>query len=180
MPLHTLRTRLDLLRADVPIWPRILIASLMLGLLIATYAPVVLAALGLPVQSWEVFTFHTCGPFCHQLSARSFHLAGHIFPLCVRCTGMWIGITLGIALGLFVKLRERWIVGIPISILATAASYWEHLREESTQVGWPWFRFFFGFIIFAALCLAVSFDILAVLTAILRKIRRIVTGVSSA
>jgi hypothetical protein len=166
-------SRFDLLRAQVPLLPPILIAAFMLALLFATFAPVVLGSLGLPVQAWELFTFQCCGPFCHQLASRSFHLSAHAFPLCVRCTGMWLGITLGVASGVFLKLPKRWGVGISFCFLATAASYWDHLREQSGQPDWPWFRFAFGVVIFLSLCLAVSFDTLALLCAIARKLRSV-------
>lgn len=32
--------------------------------------------------------------FCHRITARSFTVAGRQFPLCARCTGMYLGIAL--------------------------------------------------------------------------------------
>ena len=34
---------------------------------------------------------------CHQMTARSFHVEGHTFPLCARCTGMYLGAMVGLA-----------------------------------------------------------------------------------
>lgn len=34
---------------------------------------------------------------CHQMTARSFHVDGHSFPLCARCTGMYLGAMVGLA-----------------------------------------------------------------------------------
>ena len=31
---------------------------------------------------------------CHQLSDRSFHICGFQFPLCARCTGIFLGLVL--------------------------------------------------------------------------------------
>jgi uncharacterized membrane protein len=31
---------------------------------------------------------------CHQLSDRSFHIAGHQFAVCSRCTGLYVGFAL--------------------------------------------------------------------------------------
>ena len=31
---------------------------------------------------------------CHQLSDRSFHVCGFQFPLCARCTGIFLGLVL--------------------------------------------------------------------------------------
>lgn len=30
-------------------------------------------------------------PLCHQMSERSFHLEGHAFAVCARCTGIYAG-----------------------------------------------------------------------------------------
>jgi uncharacterized membrane protein len=37
-------------------------------------------------------------PVCHQLPERSFHLWHEPFAVCHRCTGLYLGFTLGIAL----------------------------------------------------------------------------------
>ena len=34
---------------------------------------------------------------CHQMTARTFHVEGHAFPLCARCTGMYLGALVGLA-----------------------------------------------------------------------------------
>lgn len=34
---------------------------------------------------------------CHQIDARSFHLAGRRLPLCARCSGMYLGAFVGLA-----------------------------------------------------------------------------------
>ena len=34
---------------------------------------------------------------CHQMTARTFHVEGHAFPLCARCTGMYLGAMVGLA-----------------------------------------------------------------------------------
>lgn len=41
---------------------------------------------------------------CHQIPARSFHLAGQPLPLCARCTGIYLGALLGI-MGLMLLRR---------------------------------------------------------------------------
>jgi len=28
--------------------------------------------------------------FCHRIPERTFNLKGHYFPICARCTGIWI------------------------------------------------------------------------------------------
>ncbi|MGB4595809.1 MAG: DUF2085 domain-containing protein [Anaerolineaceae bacterium] len=34
---------------------------------------------------------------CHQMTTRTFHVEGHAFPLCARCTGMFLGAMVGLA-----------------------------------------------------------------------------------
>lgn len=41
---------------------------------------------------------------CHQISDRSFHIAGHQLPLCARCTGIYMGALAGFTL---MTLRGR-------------------------------------------------------------------------
>ena len=36
-------------------------------------------------------------PLCHQLPARSFHVAGGVLPVCHRCTGLYVGLAAGAA-----------------------------------------------------------------------------------
>jgi uncharacterized membrane protein len=158
-----LRARMPLLRAAVPIHARALVVVLAVGLCFATFGPWLSLALGVELPAWEAFAYGACGPFCHQLSERSFQVAGHTAPLCTRCTGMWIGITLGVALGVLASPRRRWSVGLGAMVLALALSEADHLREESGHPGWAWVRFWLGLIIFLGLTTAISYDILALL-----------------
>jgi uncharacterized membrane protein len=43
---------------------------------------------------------------CHRIDGRSFHLGDRQFPLCARCTGMYLGALLGMA-GMLVMGRGR-------------------------------------------------------------------------
>ena len=62
------------------------IALTMVGLIIA--APLALAN-GHTTFALTVYNgFHY---LCHQLPERSFHLAGHQFAVCARCTGLYSG-----------------------------------------------------------------------------------------
>lgn len=45
---------------------------------------------------------------CHQIPERSFFFRGYQFPICARCTGVYIGQTLAIILVFFVKI-QWWI-----------------------------------------------------------------------
>ncbi len=44
---------------------------------------------------------HFCG--CHQMSERSFFVRGYQFPVCARCTGVYLGGVLGLVLYWFIK-----------------------------------------------------------------------------
>ncbi|MDO9493422.1 DUF2085 domain-containing protein [Acetobacterium sp.] len=33
---------------------------------------------------------------CHQLGSRSFFIKGYQFPVCARCTGIYLGLILGV------------------------------------------------------------------------------------
>ena len=41
---------------------------------------------------------------CHQLPERSFFIKGKQFPVCARCTGVFIGAVIGIVLFIFYRL----------------------------------------------------------------------------
>jgi uncharacterized membrane protein len=127
-----------------------------LALTLATWGYLPLALLGLPVERWESFVFDACGPFCHQMPSRSFHVASHTLPLCARCTGMWLGITLGVVMGLLVKARRRWLMGSLVALTATLVSGVDKLRENAGGASQPWIRAIFGLLLFLGVTWAVS------------------------
>ncbi|MFN2189407.1 MAG: DUF2085 domain-containing protein [Candidatus Promineifilaceae bacterium] len=53
---------------------------------------------------------------CHRITERSFSIAGRQLPLCARCTGMFLGITLTFAV-LSLAGRKRWINLPPVKII---------------------------------------------------------------
>ena len=58
-------------------------------------APPLLAAAGWPYADVLRWLLH---PVCHQLPERTFHLFGEPVAVCHRCTGLYLGFTLGVAL----------------------------------------------------------------------------------
>ncbi|HEY3103646.1 MAG TPA: DUF2085 domain-containing protein, partial [Pyrinomonadaceae bacterium] len=51
-------------------------------------APVALAQ-GHTGFAWAIYKFFSF--LCHQIPERSFHIAGHKFAVCSRCTGLYSG-----------------------------------------------------------------------------------------
>ncbi len=167
-----LTAHLERLRSQVPWQARAAVAAIAVVVTLATWGPWMVLPFGLSTPRWERFVYVTSGPYCHQLAARSYHVAGHVLPLCTRCTGMWIGITLGVTLAMIVVPRQRWWIGTGLAVLAAAASAFDKLREEATRVDAPNARFVLGVLVFVGVTLAVSFDTLAVLLGLLRAIVR--------
>ena len=55
---------------------------------------------------------------CHQMEERSFHFKGYQFPVCARCTGVFLGeiiaivlLLLGIKINIFVSIALLLIMG---------------------------------------------------------------------
>ncbi len=55
---------------------------------------------------------------CHQMPARSFHIAGRQLPLCARCTGIYMGALAGFALmTLWGRRRAAGLPPVPITLI---------------------------------------------------------------
>ncbi len=61
---------------------------------------------------------------CHRIDARSFHIGNRQMPLCVRCTGMYLGAMLGLIYQMVLAPRRgrlpSWRAWIPLSLLVAA------------------------------------------------------------
>lgn len=58
--------------------------------------------------------------FCHQIPGRSFHVDGHAFALCHRCTGIVFGLVAGAVSLLFFRISdERFSTGFKFLLLLT-------------------------------------------------------------
>jgi uncharacterized membrane protein len=118
-PGETLTTRDS--RTSVVVWS--LLASVALLIVIATVAaPVALARghAGFSEIIYQAFSY-----LCHQIPERSFHLAGHPFAVCSRCTGLYAGFafaTLALPLARSLKRTDTpqviWLLlsGVPLAI----------------------------------------------------------------
>ena len=63
-------------------------------------------------------------PLCHQISERSFHVEGHAFAVCARCTGIYAGVAAGVIFYPLMRSLKRtdtpgrkWLILAAIPIL---------------------------------------------------------------
>ena len=70
---------------------------------------------------------------CHQQPARSFQTAGVQWPVCGRCSGLYLGAPIGaIAIGLARRRPRRPVAWLAIAAIPTAitlALEWLHLAD---------------------------------------------------
>ena len=74
-------------RISIVVWS--LVASVALLIVIATVAAPVAQAQGRTEFSSAIYQAFSY--LCHQIPERSFHLGGHPFAVCSRCTGLYAG-----------------------------------------------------------------------------------------
>ena len=57
--------------------------------------------------------------FCHQISERSLYLNGNQMPFCSRCTAIWFGLAIGLAIMIFysIKLNDKFLLIVILGIL---------------------------------------------------------------
>lgn len=158
----------------VPARARQWIFFLAFGLTVVTWFPMLLAALDMPVASWQSAVFELCAPFCHQDATRSFHVGSASFPLCARCSGMWLGLTVGICVAMAWVRPYRWAVGLSVAVLALVASVADIVREIHYDDPQPWIRAILGMLVYAGLAWALAFDLLTVLVAGAAALKRCV------
>ena len=71
-----------------------LVSGAILWCLLIVLAPV-LQCKGGCGKEISVMIFRFFSPICHQNPARSLSLCGHVFPVCGRCLGIYIGFLFG-------------------------------------------------------------------------------------
>ena len=108
-------------RRPLLMWSAVSVVSLtIMGAIIG--APVALAG-GHNVLALAIYS--SFSHLCHQLSDRSFFIAGHQFAVCARCTGLYAGFTVAtLAYPLMRSLRgtdtprRRWLfmAAVPLAI----------------------------------------------------------------
>jgi len=107
-------------------------------LVVASVAwPVLLAsatwpqAVGRPA-AWSAVVYLAASRVCHQLPERSFHTAGVQWPVCGRCSGLYLAAPLGALAGVLVSARRlpdrRAVVGLTAAALPALVTFGlEHL-----------------------------------------------------
>ncbi len=96
---------------------------------------------------------------CHQMYSRSFFIRGYQFPVCARCTGVFVGEIIAIPLVFFLKIKILWC----LLLLIPMAADWtvqRFLGMESTNIR----RFFTGifagfgltFVHYSIICFIIS------------------------
>ncbi len=66
-------------------------------------------------------------PFCHQIPERSFHIEGHAFAVCSRCTGIYAGVAAGVIVYPVVRSLRR---------TDTPARFWLLLATVPVILDW--------------------------------------------
>ena len=95
-------------------WPLLIGCLMVLGVVVA--APLA-AHQGSPLAGWLYLPFHSV---CHQMGERSFHLMGHALAVCHRCTGLYVGFTIGLMVLPFLGAARRFFFSHPRILLLLA------------------------------------------------------------
>lgn len=80
-------------------------ATVAMGILAAIIGAPLLQSSGHATVAFKIYGVFSY--LCHQIPERSFHVAGHQFAVCSRCTGLYAGFTIAIlTFPLFRSLRN--------------------------------------------------------------------------
>ena len=67
-------------------------------------------------SSWIALVYAACSRVCHQLPLRSFHTEGVQWPVCARCSGLYVAAGAGTLTALFrrrtTRVSGRWLVAL--------------------------------------------------------------------
>lgn len=90
--------------------------------------------------------YHSFGLLCHQLPERSFFIMGHKFAVCSRCTGVYLGFVVTLALYPLLKSVRRtdlparkWLIAASVPLLidfgVTFFGVWENTHTTRFLTG---------------------------------------------
>jgi uncharacterized membrane protein len=86
-----------------------------------------------PDELWQRAMELGAAAGCHQRPDRSFFLGDYQFPVCARCTGVFLGQTAAL---IMLLMRKRMPVGAALAMLAVMGADWGVQRiglRESTN-----------------------------------------------
>jgi uncharacterized membrane protein len=72
------------------------------------------------LPAWSAFVYLAGAGVCHQKPERSFHTAGVQWPVCGRCSGLYLAAPIG-AVAASIAMRRRRVRGRTLVWLAVAA-----------------------------------------------------------
>jgi uncharacterized membrane protein len=72
-------------------------------------------------SAWAAVTYAAAGLVCHQQPARSFHTAGTQWPVCARCSGLYLAAPLGAVFALAGRRRLTPAPARTVRVLGVAA-----------------------------------------------------------
>ena len=129
-------------RIVIVVWGLVASIALLIVLaVVAAPAALTLGRAGFSEPIYQAFSY-----LCHQIPERSFHLAGHPFAVCSRCTGLYAGFAFAtLALPLVRSLKRTdtphiiWLLlsGVPLAIDfgLTYFGWWENNHFTRVTTG---------------------------------------------
>jgi uncharacterized membrane protein len=84
---------------------------------------------GGPTRAWDTVVYTAAAGVCHQRPDRSFHTAGTPWPVCGRCSGLYLAAPVGALLGWSRRLRPRgsaraWLAAAALPTVLTLGLEW--------------------------------------------------------
>jgi uncharacterized membrane protein len=111
---------------------------------------------------WTTVVHAAASRICHQRPERSFSTAGVQWPVCGRCSGVYVGAALGALAALALRRRAALRRGRAVPLLAAAAApngalfaaEWANLLDVTNQM-----RFAAGLLLGAAVLVAIYAEV---------------------
>ena len=88
---------------------------------------------GRPLVSSDM-VYAVASRVCHRIPARSFFTHGEQWPVCARCSGLYLGAPFGAALGLVVLRRVRRSALLSVLLIASAPTAVAWVLEAASIV----------------------------------------------